>query len=193
MRRLFCYQQVHRMSILIISICMLTAFHIASALLSHGTSHDRRTYCSFIQCPKYFAVLQDPKATFSNIPSSFSKDSALYHDMTQTMKGITLALVLAFSPLSGINLDAGSWGPPLARAEDAPTTITTSKTYDGFADYAKDNQMQQSDVSCFVKMCGEQTKALFSNPRGIKGVSWFVYFTHTNSSDDHYCILFILL
>lgn len=43
--------------------------------------------------------------------------------------------------------------------------------YDGFADYAKENQMQQSDVGCFVNKCGDQTKALFSNPRGIKGVT----------------------
>jgi hypothetical protein len=31
--------------------------------------------------------------------------------------------------------------------------------------------MEQSDVGCFLSQCGEQTKALFSNPRGIKGVS----------------------
>ena len=43
--------------------------------------------------------------------------------------------------------------------------------YDGFAEYAKDNQMEQSDVGCFVNKCGDQTKALFSNPRGIKGVT----------------------
>lgn len=43
--------------------------------------------------------------------------------------------------------------------------------YDGFADYAKDNQMEKSDVSCFMNKCGDQTKNLFSNPRGIKGVS----------------------
>ena len=46
-----------------------------------------------------------------------------------------------------------------------------SKQYDGFADYAKDNQMEQSDVKCFINQCGDQTKALFSNPRGIKGVT----------------------
>jgi hypothetical protein len=46
-----------------------------------------------------------------------------------------------------------------------------SQQYDGFADYAKENQMEQSDVGCFVKKCGDQTKALFSNPRGIKGVT----------------------
>lgn len=31
--------------------------------------------------------------------------------------------------------------------------------------------MEQSDVGCFINKCGDQTKALFSNPRGIKGVS----------------------
>jgi len=45
------------------------------------------------------------------------------------------------------------------------------QTYDGFAEYAKENQMQQSDVGCFIKECGEQTKNLFSNPRGIKGIT----------------------
>ena len=47
----------------------------------------------------------------------------------------------------------------------------TATKYDGFAEYAKENQMEQSDVGCFVSKCGDQTKALFSNPRGIKGVS----------------------
>ena len=46
-----------------------------------------------------------------------------------------------------------------------------SATYDGFAEYAKENQMEKSDVSCFVNKCGDQTKNLFSNPRGIKGVT----------------------
>lgn len=46
-----------------------------------------------------------------------------------------------------------------------------SPKYDGFADYARENQMQQSDVGCFVNKCGDQTKALFSNPRGIKGIT----------------------
>jgi len=31
--------------------------------------------------------------------------------------------------------------------------------------------MEKSDVNCFITKCGDQTKALFSNPRGIKGVS----------------------
>lgn len=49
--------------------------------------------------------------------------------------------------------------------------IADTTKYDGFAEYAKENQMEQSDVGCFINKCGDQTKALFSNPRGIKGVS----------------------
>jgi len=45
------------------------------------------------------------------------------------------------------------------------------KKYDGFAEYAQENQMEKSDVKCFANQCGDQTKNLFSNPRGIKGVT----------------------
>jgi len=48
---------------------------------------------------------------------------------------------------------------------------SAAANYDGFADYAKDNQMEKSDVGCFVSKCGDQTRNLFSNPRGIKGIS----------------------
>lgn len=48
---------------------------------------------------------------------------------------------------------------------------TGTSEYDGFAEYAKDNQMEKSDVGCFINKCGDETKNLFSNPRGIKGVS----------------------
>ena len=53
----------------------------------------------------------------------------------------------------------------------SPAFAGDEAKYDGFAEYAKENQMQQSDVGCFVKQCGDQTKALFANPRGIKGVT----------------------
>jgi len=53
----------------------------------------------------------------------------------------------------------------------ADATDATSKQYDGFAEYAKENKMEKSDVGCFINKCGEQTKGLFANPRGIKGVS----------------------
>ena len=64
----------------------------------------------------------------------------------------------------------------MANAETTTTTTTTASTstttknYDGFAEYAKDNQMEQSDVACFMNQCGTQTKELFRNPRGIKGI-----------------------
>ena len=61
--------------------------------------------------------------------------------------------------------------PTTATTATSTTTTTMAKQYDGFAEYAKENQMEQSDVGCFVSKCGDQTKALFSNPRGIKGVS----------------------
>ncbi|KAK1748614.1 violaxanthin de-epoxidase [Skeletonema marinoi] len=53
----------------------------------------------------------------------------------------------------------------------ADTPASATQKYDGFAEYAKENQMEQSDVGCFINKCGDQTKQLFSNPRGIKGVS----------------------
>lgn len=53
----------------------------------------------------------------------------------------------------------------------ADTPASATQKYDGFADYAKENKMEQSDVGCFINKCGDQTKDLFSNPRGIKGVS----------------------
>ena len=59
--------------------------------------------------------------------------------------------------------------------DSAAWADTTGKAkYDGFAEYAKENQMEKSDVGCFINKCGDQTKNLFSNPRGIKGVSWYV-------------------
>jgi VDE lipocalin domain len=42
--------------------------------------------------------------------------------------------------------------------------------YDGFADYAQENKMQQSDVSCFINQCGDQTKALGKDLRSLQGV-----------------------
>jgi len=74
-------------------------------------------------------------------------------------KLVTISLSISIILGSGMNVAV------------ADTTASTIANYDGFADYAKDNQMEKSDVSCFVNKCGDQTKALFSNPRGIKGVS----------------------
>lgn len=64
------------------------------------------------------------------------------------------------------SLTLSSMSPVLAE-----TTASAAQKYDGFAEYAKENQMEQSDVGCFINKCGDQTKQLFTNPRGIKGVS----------------------
>ena len=75
----------------------------------------------------------------------------------------TLRSTFAAAALGLAISTSGLFGGNMAFAEDAK--------YDGFADYAKDNQMEQSDVGCFINKCGDQTKNLFSNPRGIKGVT----------------------
>jgi hypothetical protein len=68
--------------------------------------------------------------------------------------GISLAVAISLTGIFGGN-----------------PAIAADKAYDGFAEYAKENQMEQSDVGCFVQKCGDQTKNLFSNPRGIKGIT----------------------
>jgi hypothetical protein len=82
-----------------------------------------------------------------------------------TMAAVALSVVISMSTVLG--------GGAMATAATADTLQqpTTTTTYSGFADYAQENQMQQSDVSCFVTKCLDQTKALFSNPRGIKGTT----------------------
>jgi hypothetical protein len=87
------------------------------------------------------------------------KEKRHFDDLLQTTVRATTTLAVGFTLAS--SSFCFSTPPPPAFA----------KEYDGFAEYAKENQMEQSDVGCFVNKCGEQTKALFSNPRGIKGVS----------------------
>lgn len=83
------------------------------------------------------------------------KKNMIWPDVNKALAtaGVSLALLL------------GSVGGAYA------TTASETAKYDGFADYAKENKMEKSDVGCFINKCGDQTKALFSNPRGIKGVS----------------------
>ena len=80
--------------------------------------------------------------------------------VADAMATLTIATALSFSVFLG---------SPSASVAD--TTASATKNYDGFAEYAKENKMEQSDVGCFINKCGIQTKNLFSNPRGIKGVS----------------------
>ena len=50
----------------------------------------------------------------------------------------------------------------VAGGAGADTAASVSKKYDGFADYAKENQMEKSDVGCFINKCGDQTKNVSS-------------------------------
>jgi hypothetical protein len=75
---------------------------------------------------------------------------------------LCLGLTLAASSVLGLGL---------APASAAAGAAGDMQKYDGFAEYAQENKMEKSDVACFANKCGAQTKALFSNPRGIKGVS----------------------
>ena len=79
-----------------------------------------------------------------------------------TTAGLAVSLVVS----STIVAPTATMNPVFA--DTLPATVSK---YDGFAEYAKDNKMEQSDVGCFINKCGDQTKNLFSNPRGIKGVS----------------------
>lgn len=91
-------------------------------------------------------------------------------NVTKFLVTAVVAFVLSSTSFS---FDATASSISVVDPASATTTssITTGKTYDGFASYAKENKMEQSDVKCFIQKCGVQTKALFANPRGIKGVA----------------------
>ena len=58
-----------------------------------------------------------------------------------------------------------------ALASTSTSTAPSSPSYDGFAEYAKTQKMEKSDVSCFFSKCKSETTSLFSSPRGIKGLT----------------------
>jgi len=116
---------------------------------------------SYLQYSQAFAPcrIQPSHSSGSKLDASRQNDND--DDLTflqHTVRAVataSLSLALLSSSFFG--------GPAFAESQQ--------QNYDGFAEYAKDNQMEKSDVSCFMNKCGDQTKALFSNPRGIKGVS----------------------
>jgi hypothetical protein len=101
-----------------------------------------------------FAPTPVPKTTSVTQLHMGMKDT-INSSIKSTFAAATLGLLVS---------SAGMFGGDAAFAAD-------SKQYDGFAEYAKENKMEKSDVGCFANKCGDQTKALFSNPRGIKGVT----------------------
>lgn len=114
---------------------------------------------SVIRTTRTYVNLKNEKQTDDDTNSLNLKNNKrmrkLKHLMGSVLVGTTLSVSSMFGGMAALAADS--------------TTDTTK--YDGFATYAKENKMEQSDVSCFVNKCGDQTKALFSNPRGIKGVT----------------------
>ena len=102
--------------------------------------------------------------TTPNVAKNISPGTNLHmgQKMNENDNNNTLKSTMAAAAL-GVMISASTVFGGAAIAADA--------SYDGFAEYAKDNQMEKSDVGCFINKCGDQTKNLFANPRGIKGVT----------------------
>jgi len=116
------------------------------------------------------ATLASPRSTAVSVsPLQLSK----HDDDNEATNGIPLVSrigdVCATLTIAAALSASVFLGSPATSLADTPASAT--KNYDGFAEYAKENKMEQSDVGCFINKCGIQTKNLFSNPRGIKGVS----------------------
>ena len=115
-----------------------------------------------------FATPWQKQGHDDEVPSTTRNENTPWTKLVQSVTSVGLALTIATASMTTV------WsGGPAYAAMTTPerTAVATTKQYDGFAEYAKENQMEQSDVGCFINKCGDQTKALFSNPRGIKGVS----------------------
>lgn len=142
---------------------------LASQDLVQAFVQPKRNPSSLFLANKYF----DNHDLFSKAASANDNNFNDESNKDIPTKLASLALGISFTVANLFMLGGAGFGDyqaaPPAYASDEQVTVT--KNYDGFADYAKENQMEQSDVGCFVKKCGDQTKALFSNPRGIKGVS----------------------
>lgn len=102
-------------------------------------------------------------ATQLNVRRQSDADQDVRHGSSHIDRN-RLQSALAAAALSVAVSSAAVFGGSLS-------ALAADNSYDGFADYAKENQMQQSDVGCFINKCKEQTIALFSNPRGIKGTT----------------------
>jgi len=104
----------------------------------------------------FFAVVPRDRPSFS--PPSTKQESLCTDIIAPTKLSISIPAIL----LSSLLL----LSPPAFAASDA-----TATTYDGFAEYAKEKKMEQSDVGCFFTKCLPETSALFSTPRGVQGIT----------------------
>jgi hypothetical protein len=131
-------------------LASVTAFHVTSK-----------------QCrPSFMTSKANLKTKTSKIAAAPVKNNNK-QEWLSMIAAVSIAVTSAFGTTNGV---AGV-APAFAVESTTATAASTEKSYDGFAEYAKENKMEQSDVGCFVNQCGEETKNLFKNPRGIKGVS----------------------
>ena len=132
---------------------------------------------AFVPASNYATAASTRTATSSEMSPRLTIGSLAAHEpniMQQASKAISIAslsLALLVSCASSSFAATASITTATTVTAAATTAETSQQQYDGFAEYAKENQMEKSDVSCFINKCGDQTKNLFSNPRGIKGVS----------------------
>lgn len=131
-------------------VCMLTATAVASFSIAPSL-FPKFSGGSTTRCPSSSLIALNGRRSDTDANSRDNSPKA--NKFQSTMAAFALTATVSAGALLGGNA---------ALAADS---------YDGFADYAKENQMQQSDVGCFITKCKEQTIALFSNPRGIKGTT----------------------
>jgi VDE lipocalin domain len=112
--------------------------------------------------------------------SSSSRSGATALDsVTRSTAALLCGIMLGASAILGSgapsNAATAVEAPPAAIAcvvSSATSSEAAAATYDGFADYAaKGKKMDESDVGCFAKECGKQTKDCFTDGSCLKGVT----------------------
>lgn len=109
--------------------------------------------------------------TNTKLPFHYHASTTTHLDMSERLDDETSTSSPSLIEDGMKKFTAVSLSALLLIGSSANMAFADTESYDGFANYAKDNQMEKSDVSCFMKKCGDQTKNLFSNPRGIKGAT----------------------
>jgi VDE lipocalin domain len=137
--------------------------------------HSRVAPCRATQLHMRLSGPHDP------ISSSSSSSSTALDSFTRSTAALLCGVMLGASAILGSGAPSNAAtvveAPPAAIA-GVVSSATSSEaaaaaaTYDGFADYAaKGKKMDESDVGCFAKECGKQTKDCFTDGSCLKGVT----------------------
>ena len=130
------------------TVHVLSLFFLARSAIVGGFSTTSNGFGDPTRRSSHHRLLKD-----DNIDTKIAESST--RPAGDLGKKVTTALV------GGLFMASTIFGQPNFSA-----AADTAQKYDGFADYAKENKMEQSDVGCFINKCGDQTKDLFANPRG---------------------------